>query len=495
MVINDRLEQCYQCEACVQACPVHAIHMEDDGRGFRKPKIDEAVCINCGLCARVCPLNVQMAAYKHGVEEQHIRGIKRLDEKKRRESQSGGAFSVIAEYVLAQHGVVYGAALDDDLNCRYQRVDKAEELVKLKGSKYVQAEVGEVYQSIREDLKKGSKVLFGGTACAVLGLKTFLGEEPEGLITCDLVCHGVASPDVYRHYRDYQEKRHGEKLTGFNFRDKKFGWHSHVETFTLESGKEEADVLYRNLYYGHLCMRESCYHCPFADMSRVSDITIGDFWGIEKTHAEWDDNLGISLFITNTPKGEAVFQAVSGELEYIVSNSGECMQPHLAYPVQKPEGVELFWEEYRNKNFYYILKKYGSDNQKFLGDVAVTQNLETKKKKGINIANYFTERNCSRIALCGLNENTEALIAELEAGGISVECVLETVCDNAECRKYACGKPVIPIAGLNAKEVEEIDRYVVMCEQFFLDIVQELRRIEVPLYKVAPISFLTAMEV
>ena len=129
MVINDKMEQCYNCEACVQKCPVHAIRMEDDGRGFRKPQIDETACIDCSLCARVCPLNVQTATYKHGVEQQHIRGIKRLDEKKRRESQSGGAFSVIAEYVLAQHGVVYGVALDDALNCCYQRVVTAAELV------------------------------------------------------------------------------------------------------------------------------------------------------------------------------------------------------------------------------------------------------------------------------------------------------------------------------------------------------------------------------
>ncbi len=491
MVINDKMELCYNCEACVQACPKHAIHMEDDGRGFRKPQIDEAACINCGLCARVCPLNVQMAAYKHGVEQQHIRGIKRLDEKKRRESQSGGAFSVIAEYVLEQHGVVYGAALDDDLNCRYQRVDKTEELVKLKGSKYVQAEVGEVYQSIHEDLKRGNKVLFGGTACAVLGLKTFLGEEPEELLTCDLVCHGVASPDIYQNYRDYQEKRHGEKLTGFNFRNKKFGWHSHMETFTLESGKEEADVLYRNLYYGHLCMRESCYHCPFADMSRVSDITIGDFWGIEKTHAKWDDNLGISLFITNTPKGEAVFQAVSEELEFIVSNREECMQPHLAHPVQKPKGVEFFWEEYRTRNFGYILKKYGSGQR----DVAVLKCLEAKKEAGIKAESYFVGHNCFRIALCGLNENTEALISELEESSISIECILETTCDNEACRKYACGKPVLTVSELKAGEVQEIDSYVVTSVQFSLDMLQELRKIGVPLYKVVPISFLAAMEI
>lgn len=491
MVISNKIELCYHCGACEQACPVHAIHMEDDGRGFQTPKIEEAICVNCGLCTKVCPLNAQPDAYKHQLENQQIRGVRLIDEKKRRESQSGGAFSVIAEYILEHHGIVYGAALDDDLNCHYQRVDKAAELVRLKGSKYVQAEVGEVYQSIREDLKKGNKVLFGGTACAVLGLRTFLGEEPEGLITCDLVCHGVASPDVYRNYRDYQEKKYGERMTGFNFRNKKFGWHSHVETFTLESGKEEADVLYRNLYYGHLCMRESCYQCPFADMSRVSDITIGDFWGIEKIHAEWDDNSGISLFITNTSKGEAVFQVVSEKLEFVVSNRDECMQPHLAYPVQKPGGVELFWEEYRTRSFDYILKKYGSGQR----DVSVLKSLEAKREAGIKAESYFAERNCFRIALCGLNENTEALISELKESRISIECILETACDNEMCRKYACGKPVLTVSELKAGKMQEIDSYVVTSVQFFLDMLQELREIGVPLYKVVPISFLAAMEI
>lgn len=494
MVINENMEQCYNCAACIQVCPRQAVSMKKNERGFWKPEIEEAKCIDCGLCRKVCPLNADMTACKHTLQEQKVRGVKRLDIDKRGESQSGGAFSVIAEYILQMSGVVYGAALDDGLDCRYRRIDSAEELWRLKGSKYVQAEVGEVYQSVREDLKNKRKVLFGGTACAVLGLRQFLGEEAKNLITCDLVCHGVASPDVYRDYRKYQEERHGEKIVGFNFRDKKFGWHSHVETFTFESGKEDADILYRNLYYGHMCMRESCYHCPFADMSRVSDITVGDFWGIEKTHPKWDDNLGISLFITNTPKGEKVFQAVSGQLEYIESSSQECMQPHLAYPVKKPDGVNLFWEEYRDGSFYYILKKYGSDNKQFLGDVASNQNMQTKIQKGIRLDTYFTERKFSRVVLCGLNENTKLLLSDMEGSSVSVGCILETLCDRGADRGYAGGKPVLPIAALEAGIIEETDGFVVTSEQFFLDILKELGEAGIPMHKVIPISFLATVE-
>lgn len=484
------MEKCCGCTACQQICPKQAITMEENQKGFLYPVIHEELCIHCGLCEEVCSFRRDINAEKKAPIK--IRGVK-AQERIRKHSQSGGAFTVLAEHILENNGAVYGAALDGNLDCSYIRVDNLEELERLKGSKYVQAAVRNVFCQVKEDLKNQKKVLFSGTACHIHGLLLYLkGVDTDNLITCSLVCHGVPSPRVYRDYRNYLQTAKGSVVKHFDFRDRNAGWHNHIETYSLENGEEYSSLYYVQLFYSNLALRENCYQCQYADINRISDITLGDFWGIERSrYANWDDNKGISLFITNTDKGEALFQEISGQVESVESNSEECMQINLRFPTARPEGVEKFWKEYDKNDFSVILKRnirglHGEMNTE------VTENWLRHAEAGESIARYFWKRGMRHIAVCGDDMNNALLIKELKAHGIEVECILEvwneTTDIYAECQ-------VRILEGMEQSRLDELDGIVVTDEPLFPEIMTKLCEHGVPVHKVIPLSFVTAWEV
>ena len=303
------VESCTGCHSCYNACPVKAIHMNNDILGHVYPYIDMDKCIDCNLCRKACPSVVPVATQR----PKTAFAAWSLDEEERRTSSSGGAASVFSRHVLARGGVVYGAALDDDLRIAHIRVDTDDCLPKLKGSKYVQSIIGSTFRAVSIDLDEGRKVLFIGTPCQIAGLRRYLSKEYQNLCTVDLVCHGVPSQQLL--FEHIARKVHGQDFDSISFRE--------VSGFYLRISRKGTPLYLRSLYDDEyyigfmkgLFYRSSCYSCTYAKPERVSDITIGDFWGLGKRkpflHSTSD---GCSLIMPNTTQGLSFIRNCSDEL-------------------------------------------------------------------------------------------------------------------------------------------------------------------------------------
>ena len=247
-----------------------------------------------------------------------------IDKGVRLSSSSGAVFSLLAEYVLEQHGVVYGVAMSEDCySAEFISVTCKEQLTKLRGSKYLQAKVGDSYKRVKEDLVSGTPVLFSGTGCQVNGLKSFLGKEYENLICVDVICHGAPSPALWQKYATYQEQKNGGKLKGINFRCKDDGWtdfgmkeacekSSNGELKKLYISKDKD--AYMQMFLRDYCLRPSCYSCT-AKKVKMSDLTIADFWGINAVAPDMNDGMGTSLVLIRTDKGRAIFERISSSMK------------------------------------------------------------------------------------------------------------------------------------------------------------------------------------
>lgn len=346
---------CCGCRACAEKCPVNAIKMVADEEGFLYPEIDKDVCIDCGLCIKVCAFKPVTAVR----ENQKYFAVKNKDVVERIESQSGGAFYILAKKIIAEGGTVYGAAICDDLSIRHIRTDNIADCKRLRGSKYVQSDLAETFKSVEEDLSNERKVLFSGTSCQVAGLYGFLGGNSDNLYTVDIICHGVESPKVYRDYIEFMENKYRGKIKYFNFRDKCFGWNSHIETFYIND-KKYARKNYTNLFYSSLSIRPCCGVCCFTNYNKPSDITIADLWGVKSSCPDLYDNKGVSSVMINTEKGYSLFSLISESADIIEISKEACHQHNLSEPTHIPKERNEFWELYNKKGFNAVLKKYGS---------------------------------------------------------------------------------------------------------------------------------------
>ena len=288
------------------------------------------------------------------------------DENIRSGSRSGGIFTALSDYVLEQNGVIYGCILTDDFSAIHIRADNKQDRDRMRGSKYIQSRMHDIYKSVKRDLAIGMKVLFSGTSCQIAGLKGFLGKDYANLICIDIVCHGVPSPKVWKSYLSWQETKHGVKVKTVDFRNKTdFGWRSHIETLYFENGQTVNSKVFTTLFYGHCILRPSCYKCPYKSVMHPGDITIADYWGIEKAAPELDDNKGVSLVLINDDKGVKVFDEIKDRIIWKETRLEDSMQPPLKAPFPEPENREKFWNDYRNKSFDYIAKKYGGIGLKY----------------------------------------------------------------------------------------------------------------------------------
>lgn len=292
-----------------------------------------------------------------------VYAVRHKDESIRAESRSGGIFTALSNLVLDDGGAVYGCVLTERFTAIHIRADSYEDRDLMRGSKYIQSKLGDTFKSVKKDLNNGKKVLFSGTSCQVAGLKQYLGKEYDNLFCVDIVCHGVPSPLVWKKYLKWQEQRNKGKVIKVDFRNKKdFGWNSHVETIWLVNRKKVNSEIFKNLFYGHMILRPSCYECPFKSIMHPGDITIADYWGIEKAAPEFDDNKGVSLVLVNNEVGENFFENIKDQLVWKKTRLEDSLQPPLKAPFPKPDGREKFWIELHNKNFDYIVKKYGGDS-------------------------------------------------------------------------------------------------------------------------------------
>lgn len=324
--------KCCGCSACMNICPKGAISMQEDECGFLYPKIDEDKCVKCGMCMKVC-------AYQNTVTCSQLKsayaGIS-TSEEIRAVSASGGAFASIATDFLKKGGVVVGSEMMDSsggLKPFHRIIDSVNELFRLQSSKYAHSEIGYVYQKVKHLLNDGKRVLFSGTSCQIAGLKGYLQKEYENLFTIDIICHGVPSAKLMQGYQKMLEDRFHREVTNINFRDKRKGWgeKGFVSLRDTINASETKEVLidpstssYYKLYLMGAAYRENCYTCPYTNCKkRPGDLTLGDFWGIEKVHPEfltsnggpWKREEGISCFLVNSEKGEQLLQKYGSLLE------------------------------------------------------------------------------------------------------------------------------------------------------------------------------------
>ena len=294
-----------------------------------------------------------------------------INQKVRLSSSSGGVFSLLAEEVLSQSGMVYGVKMSNDCySAEFVRVDNVADLKWLRGSKYLQAKLGYTYELVKNDLQSGILVLFSGTGCQVNGLKQFLGKEYDNLLCVDVICHGMPSPTLWKKYAEYQEKKNGGKLKGINFRCKDDNWIDFGMKDVLEDiPKSEVKQLYiskdkdpyMQMFLRDYCLRPSCYNC-IAKKMKMSDLTIADFWGISDVAPEMNDGNGMSLILIRTDKGKKIFETISSKLilKEVSYEEGVRSNPAEYKSCYRPLQRDTFFEDMKIMEFEELEKKYAS---------------------------------------------------------------------------------------------------------------------------------------
>ena len=351
---------CCGCTACVNICPKKAIKMKRDVLGFEYPVVDKEKCISCGLCDKVCSFkNGYTVASNYSPPVAYATRHKKMCEIEA--SRSGAAFIAFSDIILQRGGSVYGAAFDSNFVVKHQRAITPIERDSFRGSKYVQSSLGDTFKLVKEDLAKGLIVLFSGTAGQVAGVKKFIPASlQKKLYTIDIVCHGVPSPFIFADFLKYTEKKFNQKIVKFNFRDKSvYGWSDHCETIVFADGQKILSREYKHLFYKNIILRESCYRCPFANLSRVGEITLGDFWGWENVDDAFNkDDKGCSLVLINNSKGRELFDSATDNLISIESPIEKCLQRNLRHPTPRASDRDYLEKGYARHGFDFVVKNY-----------------------------------------------------------------------------------------------------------------------------------------
>ena len=353
--------RCTGCSACASICPKGAIKLVEDNEGFKHPEIDQSKCINCGLCKRTCPvLNTEENS---SLNRCYVAYNKNNEMKKT--SSSGGIFDAIARKVLSDNGIVIGAAFNDNMELEHIALEKIDDLEKLKGSKYLQSNINNMFSYIKEKIND-KKILFVGTPCQVAGLHAYLKKDYDNLICIDLFCHGVPSPKLFNKYIKELEDDNSSKVVKYNFRDKKTGWDTYSNIASFENDNEISELQsnnsYMRLFLSDIALRESCYNCNFKIGNKYSDITLGDFWGVQKYYPEMYSKNGVSAIIINTEKGKLIFESISDDLEYKECKLEEIEDgnPSLKSSGKYPKKRREFFENIDNLSIKRLEKKYAS---------------------------------------------------------------------------------------------------------------------------------------
>lgn len=359
--IVEKKEDCCGCHACFNACPVQAIEMHLDEEGFLYPVILRDICIQCNKCKKVCPVLHQ----QNSSSLQIAYGCYAIKEEEHMTSSSGGAFSVFARMVIADNGLVCGAAYNEKQEVCHLIIDAEENIYQLKETKYVQSTIGIVYQKIKNSLEQQRQVLFSGTPCQVAGLKGYLGKDYDNLLCVDLICHGVPSPEVWKRYLN--EISQGKQITKVSFRNKKQGMSKVTIDYIFDDGsivKENyKESPYIKGFLQNLYVRPSCFECKFKGMNRCSDLTIGDFWSINEYHPGFDDEKGVSAVIIHSKKGAMWFERARNSLNIVEATIEEiaCWNDNLLTSTKKNPKRKDFYENWNTWNLKELITFHTKD--------------------------------------------------------------------------------------------------------------------------------------
>lgn len=359
--------KCCGCNACGDVCAKKAITFKTDIEGFWYPQVNKDLCTNCGLCERVCPvINIMELKKNDYPKPAHTIAAVNKNMRVRWNSTSGGAYTALAEAMLEQGGYVSGAIYNEGFTGVHNYVsNNPDDLEKLRSSKYLQSNAEGLFKEIKSLLVKGEKVLACGTPCQMAALRSFLRKDYENLIIVDFICRGVNSPKVYRAYLDSLEKKFGSKVVYVKAKNKELGWRNLTRKVTFENGQSYYGVSmiddFRRGYHTNVFCRPSCYDCQFKEFPRISDITIADYWGIEKVDKNLDMNIGTSMMLLNSNKGIAFFENVKDKLEYRETAFESVLAGNGALTKSlEPAKIDrvAFFQDLDANDFDYVTEKY-----------------------------------------------------------------------------------------------------------------------------------------
>lgn len=350
-MINDK--KCTGCAACMNICPKECIVLKEDDEGFRYPYIDREKCIDCGLCEKVC-----MVGKEKGSSSQFIMpkayACYSKDEKVRAGSMTAGIAYLCGKCVIERGGAVFGVVGDVLHKVEHKKAVTLEELLPMRGSKYLQSDIGYIYREVKAELLDGREVLFTGTPCQVAGLYGYLGKEYDSLYTLDLICHGVPSKMVLKKYIQELEEEKGSKAIAF-YRDKELGWKPACFSCVFADGtklsQKGKDNLYIRAFMTNMITRQSCQDCEYAKIPRIGDVSVGDYLQGNKSEMHDKENKGLSLITLNSAKGFQLFDRIRREV-YVVE-----------YPLREviKESAHLAKSPKRNiyrRSYFYLIKRY-----------------------------------------------------------------------------------------------------------------------------------------
>lgn len=386
--------QCCGCNACIDICHKGAINLEVDIEGFWYPKVDVSKCVHCGLCEKVCPeLQIDKLKKNDFFTPAHTIAAINKNMKVRWDSTSGGVFSALAEYMYDQGGYVSGAVYNKDFSVRNFISNNEEDIESLRSSKYLQSNAKGLYREIRTLLKKGEKVLACGTPCQMAALRAYLMEDYENLIIVDFICRGVNSPKVYRKYLDSLERKYGGKVIYVKAKNKELGWRNLTRKVVFDNGKVYYGILmdddFRRGYHTNVYCRPSCYVCKYKGFPRISDITIADYWGIEKIDKNLDNNIGTSMILLNSKKGIKYFENIKDKLEWeetsfesVIPGNAALLQPISSSTIDRRQ----FFEDLDNGTFEEVTEKYFPLNKNKL---SIRRKIKSTLKEIRRLLLYF----------------------------------------------------------------------------------------------------------
>lgn len=350
-VVNQN--KCTGCGACANICPTGAITMVQNHEGFYVPQIDDKKCIHCGLCDKTCPILNKLST-ENQYPIPYVYAGWNKDEKIRMRSSSGGIFSIFADYILDKDGYVCGAAFDEHNKVKHIIISSKKDLSKLRGAKYVQSETGNVFKEIKQLLDKDKWLLFTGTPCQATGLRSFLKKDYEKLLIIDTICHGVPSPLVFDKYLKFLEKKLNQKINKIDFRDKSTGWDSFSFSIKGKYNIHYKELFTKNIFFdgflNNLFLNSICTSCPYTYFPKLSDLTIGDYWGIQYIYKDIYNNKGVSLIICNNIKGNKILKLIINKL-YLRKILGNHVNNTLltrSVPCDKHVNRNIFFDEFIN---------------------------------------------------------------------------------------------------------------------------------------------------